>query len=164
MIGHELIPSHFIVEIEGSALARLFPSELNVAKVIIGSLEFASDVEAVVAADKIINLVCPPGVEQVDLNPEFFSLDAEIVKPEEDDEDKPKSNKAISIVPVTRNFDELGDFVGYRKTITGDGFSAKVRVLANPVQYVSARQREISSEYDITAEHRELISHKPRLQ
>lgn len=166
MIGHALIPSHFIVEIEGDAVNCLFPADLNVAKVIIGSLEFQSDVQAAAAAQKIIDLVCPTGVEQVDLNPEFYSLQG--IEPEidddVDDEDKPKSNKAITIIPVTKKFDELGDFVGYRKTITGENFSAKVRVLANPAQYIAERQRVLNSEYDITGEHRELLSHKPRLQ
>jgi hypothetical protein len=165
MIGHAIIPSHFIVEIEGSAVNTLFPADLNVSKVIIGSLEFDSDVQAAAAAQKIIDLVCPVGTEHVDLNPEFYSLDAlPDVLSEIDDEDKPNGNKLITVIPVTKKFDELGDFVGYRKTITGDDFSAKVRVLANPAKYVSERQRVLNSEYDITGEHRELLSHKPRLQ
>lgn len=166
MIGLDLIPSHFIVEIEGKAVDCLFPTELNVAKVIIGSQEFASDVHAIAAAQKILDLVCPAGAEQVDLNPEFYSMDTCVddeFDAEEPDE-KPKSNKAASMVMISRKFDELGDFVGYRKTITGDDFSAKLRVLANPVQYIAARKRVLDSEYDITAEHRELLSHKQRLQ
>lgn len=161
MIGHEVIPSYFVVEIEGSAVNLLFPESLNVAKVIIGSLEFPSDMHAISAAQKIVDLVCPAGEERVELNPDFFSLapkSEEAVLDEE--EETPAGQGPIITTPITRKFDELGDFVGYRKTITGNDCTALIRVLANPTRYISEMRKAANSEYDIAQPHRELA--RPR--
>lgn len=161
MIGHELIPSLFMVEIDGSAVDRLFAPDLNVARVTILSAEFASDVQAAASAQRILDLVCPAGQERVDVNPEFFSLEH---CPSAQSDDEPADPKAPAVIKVTRNFDELGDFVGYRKTITGEDFSAKLKVLALPTEYMQARRRELDAELlRSVSEHRELPN-KPRLQ
>jgi hypothetical protein len=157
MIGGAIIPSLYILEIEGVAVNKIFPAEFNVSHVTIGSAEFPTDIQAAAAAEKIITLACDgQGVESMDLNPDFFSLENDIAEDFAAAADETLSPDKATIQVITNKFDELGDFVAFRKTISGDGFSVKLRVLANPSRYISELRRAKDAKFDIACEHREL--------
>jgi hypothetical protein len=155
MIANKIIPSFYVIEARGDAARSMFPGDYGIEKVAFGTLDFQSDMHALTAADLAVSSIVnalPITEEKIqtttELNPEFFpgapiSEEQKRIKEEAqqiaDDMSLEVANKNKMIIPLTRSFDALGDFVMSRKKISGTNFEIDVRIVANVDHYVKLK-------------------------
>jgi hypothetical protein len=154
MLADKLLPSFYVIEVEGKAVDTIIPGNFAIQKISIGSRDFTNDMFALAAlSDAMQFIVLNPDLdkstaeEKLDYNPEFFPTMQHIPSPEEtkrqqDAEDAAdEATEALGIpgriaVPITRVFDQLGDFVESRWLIESPDFRVQGKVAINPDRYM----------------------------
>jgi hypothetical protein len=156
-VADKLLPSFYVIEIEGKALQSVIPGEYGIEKISVGSRDFENDLFALAALSNAMSyIIANPDVDQsqatekIDYNPEFFPLmkSAEL-SPEKKEKQRADEEEAAEMtqviqqtqVAITREFDPLGDFVESRWKIDAPTFSVLGRVAVNPDRYL--RQKAI---------------------
>jgi hypothetical protein len=136
MIFQKMFSCFNLVEIEGECIAKIIPGDMGVLKISASSKKYNSDLEALDNLEKIISNFSSGEIgitEKFDVNPEFLpsanTMYEADIEPVGD-----KTNRVM--VSVSRNFDDIGDYVQFRKVVSGDHVKITGRVLANPVDYV----------------------------
>jgi hypothetical protein len=154
MIADKIIPSFYLLELEGAAAQVVVPGDFNIDRIAVGSDDYNSDLHATSALQQAIHAIADSVAEdpsklkkEIEFNPEFFpTLKFELP---EDIEEELEEAQAISDVmsnemiengqvPIflTNTFDSLGDFIQSRWTVSGENFKITGRVAANPTKYV----------------------------
>ena len=150
MITAKIIPAFYIIEVDGEAVNALFPGDYGISKIVIGSGEYQTDIIAVNAGEKIIELITENYTttsELKEFNPEFFPsmprVSGEVAEDRlreeiEQQEAALGGSDNAKYVPIilTKYFDELGDFVEAKHTIVGDDFSAVAKIAITPQNYL----------------------------
>jgi hypothetical protein len=162
MIAEKLLPSFYIIDVEGKAVESIIPGNFGIKSIAIGSLDFNNDMVALAALSTAIEVIATnpeldtsKATEQVDYNPEFFptlapikmsDVDAETIKEaNETVEEELKSGSNRISIPITRIFDPIGDFVSSRWTIDAPDFKIKGRVVTNPDSYLIEKLADIGN-------------------
>jgi hypothetical protein len=166
MIHNKIIPSFYLIELNGAACHSFMAEEFKIEKIVISSLDFKTDIMASGAADELIEHAINhrEWSEQVDLNPEFFPMapaieltqaEKEAIELEKPDTsaalfDKAAANEvADHFAKITTHFDELGDFVQSRTIVTGNDYKIVSKIIANPTMY--ANEKALQSALEIVA-------------
>src|SRR5271170_3886009 len=154
MIADKLLPSFYVIEIEGKAVDTVMPGNFAIQKISVGSRDFTNDMYAMAAlSDAMQFIVLNPDIdksaaeEKLDYNPEFFPTLQHTPSPEETkkrqdaDDAAEEATEALGIpgriaVPITRVFDTLGDFVEMRWIIQSPDFRVQGKVAVNPDRYM----------------------------
>jgi|SRR5579859_1455142 len=154
MLADKLIPSFYIIEVEGKAVDTLIPGNFGIQKISVGSRDFTNDMMAWAAlSDAMQFIVLNPELdkagaqEQMDYNPEFFPTLQHAPTPEEKnklqeaEDAADEATEALGIpgriaVPITRVFDPLGDFVESRWVIESPEFKVQGKIAVNPDKYM----------------------------
>ena len=173
MIANKLLQSYYMIGLTGDAakLEFIFGKDFRIMGVEINSLDFRSDVDAAHEGRQALEFFLN-GAEvkssDFQLNPEFFPHVPEIQLTElqrrtnEDALVAAQDMATETQIPLvlTRNFDDLGDFVSSRLDVSGDNFTASMKVVMDPEQYLSEKGK--SAEEQLTRSlgpHREVCSH-----
>lgn len=172
MIADKVLPSFYVVTIEGRATECILPKKFNIQSINIGSKDFSSDLEGAAAADKLVNGIisaihATDFKKDVQLNPEFFpfappldiskaakeeTLDVEVIA---NDIHKHMESSVMPVV-ITKHFDEMGDFVESRTTISADDFKIVSRILVDPSHYAYEKSLAmLQKKNELLIEHRE---------
>ena len=154
MIADKLLPSFYVIEVEGKAVETVMPGNFAIQKISVGSRDFTNDMYALAAlSDAMAFIVMNPDLdkstaeEKLDYNPEFFPTMQHVPTPEEikrlqdAEEAAEEATEALGIpgriaVPITRVFDSLGDFVESRWVIQSPEFKVQGKVAINPDRYM----------------------------
>lgn len=150
----KIIPSFFILEIEGKAIESIIPGDFGIEKISLGTFDFASDMHATSALKQLLlNITSVPNLdmssskESVSFNPEFFPSISiiELTQEQKDQKDRAQelaeeyseqlSSQNKSAFVIGKTFDPLGDFVESRWIIESPEFKIKGRVAISPEQY-----------------------------
>lgn len=151
MILTTQIPSFYVVELDGEILNDIVGSNFNLNKLVITSNDFANDLEVVAALDMVMEKISPNKVKPVQtFNPDFFpSLDPikltdQQIQENKDFEDalldqEPQESDGGALVikiPITRNFDPMGDFVILKSIKRSSKYGIIGKVVADTSWYV----------------------------
>lgn len=123
MIPNQLFPAFYLVTMDGDFARSLFDPNLNIESVKVVSKRMENDFVAQARADEIIR----------DLKSELGAYDDAV---KYNDLFTPKSPEMVWAVLNRRKdvepFDELGDMVLYKSTLTLDHGTVSIKVLADP--------------------------------
>jgi len=161
MIADKVIPSFYIVEIEGDAIESIFPGDFGIQKIVFGSHDFDTDLSATSALrDTLEFITSAPHLdltevtEKIDFNPEFFPTLEKIALTEEqliqqqsaeemlDDMSEQFDNANQTAIVMSRVFDEIGDYVESRWQIHSPDFNVVGKVAVNPDSYIAEKAKE----------------------
>jgi hypothetical protein len=156
MIADKIIPSIYVLELEGVAATSLIGGDFGIKSILIGSNDFKTDLLATSALQGALkSLTQAPfadseSKETIEFNPDFFptlpkiELTEEQRRENEEDEELAASmeDEIQTAVVLTRNFDPLGDFVESRWTVQGDNFKILGKVVVNPDHYAVVKAHE----------------------
>ncbi len=161
MIADKTFPSFFVIELEGAAIHTILPGDFGIEKVALGSITFPHDLTAIDMLHKTMNnlkssiqLKDWETKETISYNPEFFpSLAPLLLTTDEIMEQELEAAEInehwqntdnINII-ITKNFDELGDFIQVRWVLESKGFNVCARVAINPEEYAKQKGAEMIS-------------------
>lgn len=138
MIADKIFSCFNILEIEGEATLKVVPFD-DIVKISASSKKYPNDLLALKDLDEIIKTLSSGSSnvkETFEINPEFLpgqksENDADIQQLDNG------SNKLM--VEISRNFDDIGDYVEFRKIIETPFSLIKGRVLVNPADYAQAK-------------------------
>lgn len=162
MIADKILPSFYVVEVEGKAVETIIAGDFAIEKISVGSKDFSNDMDALAALSRVMsfvvanpNLDTSGATETVDYNPEFFptmKFSEEIEQQKaaiEDATDDVTANLGVHqiAVPMTRLFDPLGDFVESRWVIEAPDFKVNGRVAVNPDKYMALKAEELTERH-----------------
>jgi hypothetical protein len=162
MIADKILPSFYVIEVEGKAVETIIAGNFAIEKISVGSRDFSNDMDALAALSHAMAFVIAnpdldtsKATETVDYNPEFFptmkfSEEAERTKAAiEEATDEVTANLGVHqvAVPLTRVFDPLGDFVESRWVIEAPDFKVNGRVAVNPDRYMALKAEEMSEHH-----------------
>ncbi len=155
MIADKVLPSFYVIEVEGKAVESVFRGNFSIEKISIGSRDFLNDMYALAALSDAMQFIAlnpeldtSVATEQVDYNPEFFPTLSQTQEQKERkdaaDADEEETNEALAAtnqvsVPLTCVFDPLGDFVESRWVIESPEFKVHGRVAVNPDRYMHVK-------------------------
>lgn len=159
MIANKALPSFYVIELEGDSadLKFLLGSSHKIESITISSLDFNDDVSAINAANDVINLFkrkldLKIDEEQIAFNPEFFpsqpaiepTLEMLVAEQEAEDAiEEIEEERQRMAFPMTRRFDEWGDFVVAKTHLTGQNFDLLMKVTIHPQKYFEEKSLEI---------------------
>jgi len=159
MIAEKLIPSFYMIEVEGAATKGVVHGDHGIEKIHIGSSDFANDMMALAGMnDAMRNILKAVHLEDIkadiSYNPEFFPT----LKPIEPTEEQKVAQEAMlekaeelrhemmgqgkAVVPITELFDPLGDFVEARWTVETAELKVEGKVAINPQYYILEKHRD----------------------
>lgn len=159
MIANELIKSFYIIEVEGDALENLFGDTFDIQKIVIGSKDFISDLEATSAMRGAVEfltscLKLDDVKETISFNPEFFpslenaklteSQKMEMLEYELEEgkmNEKLQEQNKMAIV-MTKVFDTLGDYVTSRWELESPDMKIVAKIGINPDKYIQYKVSE----------------------
>jgi len=153
-VADKLIPSFYVIELEGKAVQSIIPGDFGIEKIAIGSRDFTNDMFATAAlADAMQFIVLNPDLdksvaeERIDYNPEFFPSLQSSTASKIEEEEITEATEALGIagqiaVPITRHFDPLGDFVQSRWIVQSKDFKVYGKVAVNPDKYMHHKVME----------------------
>jgi len=177
MIADQILPSFYVIEVEGKAVESIIPGNFSIKKISIGSRDFSNDMYALAALSDAMQFIAlnpdldtSTAKEQVDYNPEFFPTlsgtltEEQKKKKEAEDEATEETNEALAAtnqiaVPLNHVFDPLGDFVESRWVIESPDFKVHGRVAVNPDRYMHHKVMDAQ----IRSEAPQLKSQIPRI-
>ena len=154
MIADKLIPSFYLLELEGDAIQAVVSGDFGIDRVAVGSFDFNSDLLATAALRQSMQAIAdvvaedPASVkEEVDFNPEFFptmqrdlpmDIAAELEEAQAITDVMTEDMVEKGQVPIfmTNAFDPLGDFIQSRWVISSENFKMTGRIAANPTKYM----------------------------
>lgn len=156
MIASKLIRSFYIIEAEGAVTSAVISGDFGIDKIILGSLDFDSDLNATAAMQAGINFILnniqtdwDKTEESIDFNPEFFpSIEGDFHKRQNAQRDEfamtmeegmPDNQIAI---PMTRVFDPMGDYVSSRWALSAPDFKICGKVGVNSDEYIKVKTEE----------------------
>lgn len=155
MIAHKIIPSFFVVDLEGEAtnIEWLFGYKARLKNITINSLDFRSDVEALVAGQEAFDLLkltvdVETAEEASAYNPEFFLKDPLEPTLEQERDEMFAMFQAAQMAPdmdatvLTRRFDDWGDFVIMKSEVRDSKYCMRLKVAANPQLYIQEKNLE----------------------
>lgn len=159
MIANELIKSFYIIEVEGDALENVFGDTYDIQKIVMGSKDFVSDLEATSAMRGVVEfltlgLKLDDVKETISFNPEFFpSLEnaklTESQKMEmlEYELEEGKMNEKLQeqnkmAIAITKVFDPLGDYVTSRWELESPDMKIVAKIGINPDKYLQYKVSE----------------------
>lgn len=163
MIADKVYPSFYVIELEGKATKAFVSGDFGIDKIAIGSLDYKTDLEALSGlTDAMSNLLSDVDktddiVEEIVYNPEFFPTLKPLELTEEQKANRLKTEEVIEdmqeklgenqvAIPLTNDFDPLGDFVEARWTIKSTDFKIEGKVAVNPQHYLLDKQRDTLQE------------------
>jgi hypothetical protein len=160
MISDKQLPSFYIVEATGGAVNAIIPGDLGIESITVGSSDFPNDMLALGGLESTMTYVTDkltvPVEENKDFNPEFFptlhpaklshkqKLEQEMLDEHIEQLQATLSKEGKVAIPITKRFDELGDFVQTRWTVKGENLLVTARLIANPHAYMKEKEREIT--------------------
>lgn len=173
MITDAIIPALYLVELEGEAanLEFLLGKNFGIKKIIIGSLDYQSDLSATIAGQRCVEyfldnpkLDADNAEEEVFYNNDFFPsvkksepTEEQIQQEEELIEKFSEENEGQIPILVTKHFDPLGDYVTTRLKVSSTNFSAMLKIAVNPEIYIDKKTQATQLELNrATSEHREI--------
>lgn len=154
MIADKIIPSFYLLELEGEAVHAVVSGDYGIDRIAIGSFDFTSDLLATSALRQsmqaIVDVISdePSSVkEEVEFNPEFFptlkrelpaNIEAELEEAQAITDVMTEDMVEKGQVPIflTNAFDPLGDFIQSRWVVSGENFKMTGRIAANPTKYL----------------------------
>lgn len=154
MIADKIIPSFYLLELEGEAVQAVVSGDYGIDRIAIGSFDFTSDLLATSALQRsmqaIVEVIAdePSSVkEEVDFNPEFFptlkrelpaDIEAELEEAQAITDVMTEDMVEKGQVPIfmTNAFDPLGDFIQSRWVVSDENFKMTGRIAANPTKYM----------------------------
>jgi hypothetical protein len=150
MIADKVSKSFYIVELTGSIIDTLIPrEEYGIEKIMMGANDIGDDLRALNAMqhtfETLINLSEKDAskiVKEVEFNPEFFPMvkneyaeKIKIAKAQQTLDIEDELEQGQIAIPMTKEFDPLGDFVSSRWTLSSDDFKMVGKVGFNPEEY-----------------------------
>lgn len=154
MIADKVIPSFYLLELEGEAVQAVVSGDYGIDKITIGSFDFTSDLLATSALQQsmqaIVDVIAnDPALveEEVNFNPEFFptlerklpaDIEAELEEAQAITDAMSEDMVEKGQVPIfmTNAFDPLGDFIQSRWAVSAENFKMTGRIAANPTKYM----------------------------
>lgn len=154
MIADKIIPSFYLLELEGEAVQAVVSGDYGIDRIAIGSFDFTSDLLATSALQRSMQAIVevitdePSSVkEEVNFNPEFFptlkrelpaDIEAELEEAQAITDVMTEDMVEKGQVPIfmTNAFDPLGDFIQSRWVVSGENFKMTGRIAANPTKYM----------------------------
>lgn len=154
MIADKVIPSFYLLELEGDATQAVVSGDFGVERIAVGSFDFNSDLLATSALQQAMQTIADVVAEDLDavkeeaaFNPEFFptlkhelpmGVEAELEEAQAITDVMTEDMVEKGQVPIfmTNAFDPLGDFIQSRWTISGENFKMTGRIAANPTKYM----------------------------
>lgn len=145
MIADKIFSCFNIIEIEGEATLKILPFA-DVVKISASSKKYPNDLLALRDLEDMVNSLTdklPTTKETFEINPEFLpgqkhNNDADIQQLDS------SSNKLM--IEISRNFDDIGDYVEFRKIVKMPFSTIKGRVLVNPADYAQAKADSVMKE------------------
>lgn len=156
MIADKLIKSFYMIEVTGSAIERIFDRDFKIKRVVIGSKDIVSDLEATDLLQQGIEtlttgLDLTDVTENISFNPEFFPLleDAKLTEEQkllridfaiaEDEMTEQLKNQNKMAIVMSKVFDSLGDYVASRWELESPSFKITGKVGVNPDAYIQQK-------------------------
>jgi hypothetical protein len=154
MIADKVIPSFYLLELEGDAVQAVLSGDFGVERIAVGSFDFNSDLLATSALQQAMQTVADVVAEDLDsvkeetaFNPEFFptlkyelaiDVEAEIEEAQAitDVMTEDMIEKGQVPILITNAFDPIGDFIQSRWIVSSDNFKMTGRIAANPTKYM----------------------------
>ena len=149
MISDKQLPSFYIVEATGGAVNAIIPGNLGIESITVGSADFPNDMLALGGLESAMTYITDKLTVSVEetkaFNPEFFpTLQQEMLDEHIEQLQATLSKEGKVAIPITKKFDELGDFVQTRWTVKGENILVTARLIANPHAYMKEKEREIT--------------------
>ena len=160
MISDKQLPSFYIVEATGGAVNAIIPGNLGIESITVGSADFPNDMLALGGLESAMTYITDKLTVSVEetkaFNPEFFptlqqakltraqQLEKEMLDEHIEQLQATLSKEGKVAIPITKKFDELGDFVQTRWTVKGENILVTARLIANPHAYMKEKEREIT--------------------
>ena len=137
-----LIPSSYLLEVTGKPVKSIVPGSFDIDKINVSSKLFTNDLDARSALTAAIKYLSPNAVQPVEaFNPQFFpNMDPIEIKDDSDEiqiDDLQDNESEKIFVPISKNFDEIGDFVMTRAVKKSSTYSIIGRVMASPSWYAA---------------------------
>lgn len=160
MIADKIIPSFYIVDIEGNAIESILPGDFGIKKISIGSNDFDTDLSATAALRDVLEFITSGShldlsnvTEKIDFNPEFFPTLEKLKLTEEQetymaiteemlDAAASKTNNHQQTIIMPRIFDDMGDFVESRWTINSPEFRIIGKIAVSPQTYIEEKAKQ----------------------
>ena len=154
MIADKVIPSFYILELEGDVVQAVVPGDFGIERIAVESFDFKADLLAISALQQamqtIFDVVAEDPVkitEEAEFNPEFFptlkyelptEVQAELEEAQAITDIMTENIVKKGQIPVlmTNAFDPLGDFIQSRWVVSGENFKITGRIAANPTKYM----------------------------
>ena len=171
MIRDKLLPSMYLVEVEGESIKALIPGDNGISKIVLASETYPTDFEAhtglAVVMDYFKDVLGDSPEELRDFNPDFYPSLPPIKLTEEQLQEKAaidefieenqEVHKAKGQLPtaITQFFDMTGDFVTFRWTVSKGEAKTVGRVVVDPTFYVREKGIEDAAGKNMFADHRE---------
>lgn len=179
MIATKVLPAFYVLDLEGDAanLEWLFGDDFKIKHVRVGSRDFRSDLDATLAGTTAVNFiieqtdVSTDKADQVRLNPDFFPSAPALQLTQEQldlmEEIQEESDKMIEqgqvALKLTKNFDELGDFVTSHLSSSGDDFKIDLKIAINPNTYMDEKAKVVEWELNRSAGPHRSFSHQTKI-
>lgn len=161
MISNQLLPSFYLLEVEGEAVKSIIPGENGIKKIAITSRDFSCDVTAFAGMEDALKSIVDPLpsdaslLDKTEFNPEFYPMlpltddqkqKMDVLKDiiENAQEDLPEGQVAI---PITKVFDATGDFVAARHTMQSRKYRVVGKVAVSPQTYISEKLQEVAAQH-----------------
>jgi hypothetical protein len=158
MIANKILPSFYLIEAEGKAIDSIIAGDFGISKIILGSTDFFSDLEATEAMQQSVDFITAnmsvdwdKVTEKIDFNSEFFPsmmptelteeqtmelLTHELEAHERDTEMSKVNQMSIT---MTKLFDPMGDYVESRWAIESPEFKLLAKIGVNPDRYMQQK-------------------------
>jgi hypothetical protein len=181
MIADKILPSFYLLELKGeiASFEQIVGQRFNIKSIHIASGDFGSDVEAMAAAESVVEFLLQNPQVKIEestskctkqFNPDFYPmLDALEVSDETLEEEERVQAQALMLAEkdptfssaiITKRFDDIGDFIAYRMNIQGENFDLQLKVGVDPHVYILEKQKdqqeEAERQYGKLTEHRQL--------
>lgn len=160
MIADKMMPSFYMIEVEGLATKGVVPGDHGIDRISIGSTDYENDMMAMAgmnaAMKNILKNIDMEDVQQeVSFNPEFFPTLKPIELTEEQKAEEEETLETVEalryqmqasgkfVVPISSVFDPLGDFVEARFTVETSDMKVEGKVAANPQHYMIEKYRDM---------------------
>lgn len=160
MISPKLIRSFYLIEAEGVATSSIISGDFGIDKIILGSSDFDSDLNATAAMQEGINFILgtiqtdwDKTEESIEFNPDFFALsNDEFAKKQQDEREViavemgPLADNQIAI-PMTRVFDPMGDHIESRWALNAPDFKVCGKIGINADEYIKIKSEQVLAEH-----------------
>lgn len=159
MIANKALPSFYVIDLEGEAadLEFLLGSKHQIESITISSKDFGDDVTAINSGKDALEffrrkLDLKPDEEELKFNPEFFPSQPAIEPTlqmlieeqiAEDAIEKIEEEQQKLAFPMTRRFDDWGDFVVAKTHLKSFFFEAQMKVAVHPQKYFEQKSLEL---------------------